>query len=245
MKKRWIVPLMVISFLLTSCGAKAIPAEEAAELFINRLVFKKDNDKFVENFRDGEEVAKELDKNSESFKKNFAEGLSSAGAEISEKQANALTDELLKQVKEKAEYKIVTIDETKNGATITYYITGLDLVNTMLDMTRQLIKEALNDPEISQNEQKTLEATISILEEKVKTIKIGSDPVELKLTLEKENGKWFIPSTEDETVANLYMAFISGTKDMKTMNQELTTGLNRVMEEVAKELNTDPNTGKE
>lgn len=243
-KKLGLMLLIFLTFFLSSCGAKAIPAEEVAELFVNRLVYKKDNEKFVKSFRDGEQVASELDKIGEDFETNFVNSLSSTGVEISKKQASALTNELLKQVKEKAEYKVVTIDETKNGATITYFVTGLDLVNTMLDMTRQLIKDALDNPEIAQSEQKTLDATLSILEDRVKTIKISSDPVELKLKLEKEKGQWLIPADQKEAVSNLYMAFISGTKDMKEMNKELTDGLNRVIEEVSGKLADEPNAGK-
>lgn len=243
-KKLGLISLVIITFLLTSCGAKAIPAEEVAELFVDRLVYKKDSDKFVRNFRDGEKVANELDEIGADFEEKFVNSLSSTGVEISEKQASSLTKELLKQVKEKAEYTVVTIDKTKKGATITYYVTGLDLVNTMLDMTRQLIKDSLDNPEIAQNEQKTLDATLAILEDKVKTIKISSDPVELKLTLEKAKGQWFIPNDQKEHVANLYMAFISGTKDMKEMNKGLSDGLNRVVEEVAEQLSEEPNAGK-
>lgn len=243
-KKLGLISIVLMAFLLASCGAKAIPAEEVAELFVNRLVYKKDNEKFIKNFRDGEKTASELDKIGKDFEENFVTGLSSTGVDISEKQAKSLTTELLKQVKAKSEYTVVTIDETKNGATITYYVTGLDLVNTMLDMTRQLIKDALDNPEIAQNEQKTLDATIKILEDKVKTIKISSDPVELKVRLEKEKGQWFIPSDQKENVANLYMAFISGTKDMQEMNDQLADGLNRVVEEVTENLNKESNTSK-
>lgn len=60
----------------------------------------------------------------------------------------------MQQAKEKSTYKIVKIDETKTGATISYYVTGLDLVSAMQEMTRQLVKETFADPTIAKDEQK-------------------------------------------------------------------------------------------
>lgn len=146
----------------------------------------------------------------------------------------------MQQAKEKSTYKIVKIDETKTGATISYYVTGLDLVSAMQEMTRQLVKETFADPTIAKDEQKTIEATFSILEERVKAIKIKTDPVELKLHLEKEKGKWFVPENQKTAVSNLFMAFISGSEDVETMNKELQEALNEVAKEIIDSLDTLP-----
>jgi len=240
MKKVWIASLILAGIFLTSCGSKGISAEDAGELFVDRLVYQKEESKFSKEFRDGKQAGKELDENSKAFEENFAKGLSSTGAQVPEKQANQLTKQLLQQVKEKATYKIVQIDETKTGATITYYVTGLDLVSAMQEMTRQLVKDTISNPEIAKDEQKTLEATFSILEERVKAIKIKTDPVALKLHLEKEKGKWFVPDDQKEAVSNLFMAFISGSSDMDTMNKELQEALNEVAKEIVDSLDTMP-----
>lgn len=240
MKKLWIVSLLFVGIFLTSCGSKGISAEEAGALFVDRLVYQKEESKFAKEFRDGEQVGKKLDENSKTFEENFAKGLSSTGAKVPEKQADQLTNELLQQAREKATYKIVQIDETKNGATISYYVTGLDLVSAMQEMTRQLVKETLADSEIAKDDQKTLDATFSILEERVKAIKIKTDPVELKLKLEKEKGKWFVPDNQKTAVSNLFMAFISGSKDTDTMNKELQEALNEVAKEIIDSLDTLP-----
>ncbi|MBO0440279.1 DUF5105 domain-containing protein [Candidatus Enterococcus ikei] len=240
MKKVWIASLILAGIFLTSCGSKGISAEDAGELFVDRLVYQKEESKFSKEFRDGKQAGKELDENSKAFEENFAKGLSSTGAQVPEKQANQLTKQLLQQVKEKATYKIVQIDETKTGATITYYVTGLDLVSAMQEMTRQLVKDTISHPEIAKDDQKTLEATFSILEERVKAIKIKTDPVALKLHLEKEKGKWFVPDDQIEAVSNLFMAFISGSSDMDTMNKELQEALNEVAKEIVDSLDTMP-----
>ncbi|MGX7243942.1 DUF5105 domain-containing protein [Enterococcus quebecensis] len=240
MKKLWITSLVLAGLFLTSCGARGISAEDAGELFVERLVYQKEESKFAKEFRDGKQAGKELDENSKTFEENFAKGLSSTGAKVPEKQADELTKELLQQTKEKTTYKLVNIDETKTGATITYYVTGLDLVSAMQEMTRQLVKETLANPEVAKDDQKTLEATFSILEERVKAIKIKTDPVELKLHLEKEKGKWFVPKNQKKAVSNLFMSFISGSKDLDAMNKELQDALNEVAKEIVDSLDTLP-----
>ncbi|EOH94950.1 hypothetical protein UAW_02029 [Enterococcus haemoperoxidus ATCC BAA-382] len=238
MKKLWIISLLLAGVFLTSCGSKGISAEDAGALFVDRLVYQKEENKFAKEFRDGEQVGKELDENSKTFEENFAKGLSSTGAKVPKKEADQLTNELLQQARQKTTYKIVQIDETKSGATITYYVTGLDLVSAMQEMTRQLVKDTLADPEIAKDEQKTLEATFSILEERVKAIKIKTDPVKMTLHLEKEKGKWFVPDNQKKAVSNLFMAFISGSKDIDTMNKELEEALNEVAKEIINSLDT-------
>ncbi|MBO0421363.1 DUF5105 domain-containing protein [Enterococcus plantarum] len=240
MKKLWITSLLLVGIFLTSCGSRGISAEDAGALFVDRLVYQKEKNNFAKEFRDGEQVGKELDQNSKTFEENFVKGLSSTGAKVPEKQADQLTNELLQQAREKATYKIVQIDETKTGATISYYVTGLDLVSAMQEMTRQLVKDTLANPEIAKDEQKTLEATFSILEERVKSIKIKTDPVELTLRLEKEKGKWFVPDNQKTAVSNLFMSFISGSKDTNTMNEELEEALNEVAKEIIDSLDTLP-----
>lgn len=240
MKKLWLASLLLIGFFLTSCGSKGISAEDAGELFVDRLVYQKRENEFAKGFRDGKQAGKELDKNSKDFEQNFAQGLSATGAKVPQKEASQLTKELLQQAKEKTSYRIIKIDETKTGAVISYYVTGLDLVSAMQEMTRQLVKETLADPEIAKDDQKTLEETFSILEERVKTIKIKTDPVELELHLEKEKGKWFVPKNQKEAVSNLFMAFISGAENTEAMNEELEEAMNEVAKEIIDSLDTLP-----
>ncbi|EOL45049.1 DUF5105 domain-containing protein [Enterococcus caccae] len=240
MKKLWIASLLLVAIMLTSCGSKGISAEDAGALFVDRLVYQKEENKFAKEFREGEQVGKELDKNIKSFEENFAKGLSATGAKVPQKEANQLTKKLLEQAQEKTSYKIVKIDETKTGAVISYYVTGLDLVSAMQEMTRQLVKKTLADPEIAKDDQKTLEATFSILEERVKSIKIKTDPVELELHLEKEKGKWFVPENQKEAVSNLFMAFISGSENTEMMNKELKDAMNEVAKEIIDSLDTLP-----
>lgn len=238
MKKYLGLSIVIFSFLLSGCGSRGLSAEEAGELFVDRLVYQKDESKFAANFRDGKKLGQELDENSASFEENFVEGLASSGVEVPEDEANQLTKDLLQQVKQKTSYKIVKIDETKKGATISYYVVGLDIVSAMQEMTRELIKKTINDPEIAKDDQKAVAATFSILDERVKAIKIKSDPVKLSVRLEKEKGKWFVPKDQEEAVSNLFMAFISGSKDAETMEKELEEALAIVANEVVDSLNT-------
>ncbi|MHC5228016.1 DUF5105 domain-containing protein [Enterococcus sp. LJL99] len=240
MKKIIMVSVVMVGFLLTGCGSKGISAEDAGELLVDRLIYQKDEDKFAKDFKDGEAVGEELDNNRKQFEGNFKAGLTGTGAEISQKQVDQLTEELLKQVQEKTTYRIAGLDEKKNKVTITYFITGLDLVSAMQEMTRQLIKDALEDPEVTEDEEKTLNMTIDILEERVKAIKIMTDPVELDIVLEKEKGKWVIPNNQKDQIFNLFMAFLSGTKDEKTMEADLEEAFNEVAKEIIENLDNQP-----
>lgn len=240
MKKMLMISAVLLAIVLTGCGSKGISAEDAGELLVDRLIYQKDEDKFSKEFKDGKVVGEELDGSSKQFEENFKAGLTATGAEISQKQVDQLTEELLKQVKEKTTYRIAGIDEKKNKATITYFITGLDLVSAMQEMTRQLIKDALKDPEVTEDEEKTLEMTIAILEERVKAIKIMTDPVELDIELVKEKGKWVIPNNQKDEIFNLFMAFLSGTKDEETMEADLEEAFNEVAKEIIENLDNEP-----
>ncbi|MEI5993875.1 DUF5105 domain-containing protein [Candidatus Enterococcus mansonii] len=240
MKKLWMTSLVLVIVLLTSCGGKGISAEDAGELFVDRLVYQEEESTFAKEFRDGKKAGKELDKNSQIFEESFAQGLSSAGAKVSKKEAKELTKELLRQVKDKTTYKIVQVDEKKNGAEITYYVTGLDLVSAMKEMTRELVKDTLANPELAKDDQKTLDSTFSILKEQLQTIKVKTDPVALKVHLEKEKGKWFVPNDKKDEVSNLFMAFISGAKNSDTMNKELQEAMNDVAKEIIDSIDKQP-----
>nr|OTP50213.1 hypothetical protein A5881_001628 [Enterococcus termitis] len=78
------------------------------------------------------------------------------------------------------------------------------------------------------------------MEERVKSIKIKTDPVELELRLEKEKGKWFVPKNQKEAVSNLFMAFISGSENTEAMNKELEEAMNEVAKEIVDSLDTLP-----
>ncbi|MBL1228638.1 DUF5105 domain-containing protein [Enterococcus sp. BWB1-3] len=231
MRKAMVILLVVVGIFLTGCN-KAIPAEEAGELLIDRLIYQERVDEFASAFRDGEQSGRKLDAVSDDFEDNFISGLSATGASVPEAEAGELTQELLNQMRNKTSYKIVGIDETKNGATISYFITGLDLVNAMKEMTRTLVKDSIENAEKELTDQEILESTITILTERIKVIKIENETIELSIKLEKENGKWFIPTDQEEAVSNLFMAFISGTQD----DEELDEALNEVVDEVMNEM---------
>ncbi|MGC6770452.1 DUF5105 domain-containing protein [Enterococcus sp. LJL128] len=231
MKKAAVMIIAFVSILLTGCN-RAIPADEAGELLIDRLIYQEKKNEFEAGFRDGEATGKKLDDNSLDFEENFISGLESTGTKVPKEEAEKLTQELLKQTKAKTSYRIVEIKENKKGAEITYFITGLDLVNAMKEMTRTLVREAVEKADGAETDQEILESTISILTERIKVIKIENDDIEISLKLEKEGGKWYIPAAQEETVSRIFMAFISGTED----DEELNDGLNEAVDEVMNEM---------
>jgi hypothetical protein len=240
MKKLWLATVVSIITLvaLTGCFSKGISAEKAGELFVNRLVFQKEESKFSKEFQNGEQFGQELDDAIQTFGEDFAQSLNTTSADVPKKLAQQVTQELQKQAKAKTTYKIVEVDETRTDATITYYVTGLDLVSAVQEMTRELVKETLSKPEVSDEDQKTIAATFNVLKERVKVIKVKADPVEFKLHLKKEKGRWFLPEKNKEEAINLYITFISGAKTMNKMNDELEEAMNEVAQEIIDSLGT-------
>ncbi|MTD41818.1 DUF5105 domain-containing protein [Erwinia sp. CPCC 100877] len=240
MKKLWLATMIsaVALLILSGCGSKGISAEEAGELFVNRLVYQKEKGNFAKEFQSGEQLGQELDDTIQTFEEKFSQSLNTTGAEIPQKQAQQVSQELQKQAKEKTTYKIVEVDEKGTAATITYYVTGLDLVSAVQEMTRELVKETLSNSEISEDDQKTIEATFNILKERVKVIKVKADPVEFKLHLKKEKGQWYLPEKNKEEAINFYITFISGAKNIDAMNDELEDAMNEVAQEIIDSLDT-------
>lgn len=240
MKKILASLLVLVVVVLTGCGSKAVSGEKAAGLFADRLIYQKESKEFTEAFRDGDIVGEQLDESSKNFQDNFAEGLSATGADVTEEEANKLTKELLNQVKKKTSYKVAKVEESKTNAKVTYYVTGLDLVSAMQGMTMSLVQEALANPEITTDDEKTMAATLKILHDQIEKIKIKNEPVEMELLLKKADGKWYVSSTEQEAVSNLFMAFISGTKDTESMDNELAEALSKVEQEIIDSLSEQP-----
>lgn len=240
MKKLWFIPLIIFVGILSGCMTGGVSAEDAGDILIDRIIYQKQNQKFSNEFRDGLEEGKKIDEAVSVFEKNLIGGIERTGADIPEEDGNRLIKELLQQTKEKTSYKIVQIDETRNAATITYYVTGLDLVSAMQGMTRDLIKESLADENEKKSEQEIFQNTLEILENQLKTIKIKPDPVELKVFLKKSKGKWYIPDSQSENLSNLFLAFVAGTQDNDTMNEELEEALNDVAKEILESAENSP-----
>lgn len=240
MKKLWFIPLIFFGVMLSGCMSGGVSAEDAGDILIDRIIYQKQNQKFSNEFRDGTEEGKKIDEAVAVFEKNLIGGIERTGADIPEEDGDRLIKELLQQTKEKTSYKIVQIDETRNAATITYYVTGLDLVSAMQGMTRDLIKESLADENEKKSEQEIFQNTLEILENQLKTIKIKPDPVELKVFLKKSKGKWYIPESQEENLSNLFLAFVAGTQNNDTMNEELEEALNDVAKEILESAENSP-----
>lgn len=242
MKKTALFIIAVTALVLTGCN-KAIPADEAGELLIDRLIYQERTNEFADAFEDGVKTGEELDKNAEKFEDDFLEGLLTGDESVSERDVAGLTQELLKQMREKTSFKVAGIKEEKDTATITYFITGLDLVNAVKEMTRTLIREASEAAEQSEDEasgEETLQSAITILTERIQVIKIENDSIEMDLRLGKANGKWFIPDDQKEVVSNIFMAFISGTEKPEELDEALNEVTDEVMNELLDDLYSQP-----
>lgn len=229
MKKRWFVVLFSLLTVLSGCGHSA--HEYTGEIFINRLAYQKEGQAFNELFENGAQLGAELDANKTKFKQAFSENLTAEDQQASEALIDELTDRLFRQVAMKTRFRIADIKETGSTIKITYLVTGLDFIGAMKETSREVIQQALEEPDFAEKEQHILKETLTILNQNVDIIKIESEPIELSIVLEKKGGVWHIPNDQKQQTYHLFMAFMTGTKNTKDMNQQLYKASSQVFEE--------------
>ncbi|BCA87003.1 hypothetical protein EsVE80_25260 [Enterococcus saigonensis] len=233
MRKLGIPLLLVLLFFLAGCS-KAIPAEDAAKLFVDQVVYDKDAKKFTANFANGDELNKGFKENEKNFKDNFTAGLISVGDAVSEDEANELTELLNHQIKEVTSYK-VAIKEAGKISNITYEVKGLDFAAIMKETSKGITQKIMADNKLASDQNKIIEETLQLLRENIKVAKAKEEAVPIMIEMKPEKGKWTIVRGQREQINNLYFAFVAGVKDQET----LTNDWNKAMEEVAKEVQAE------
>lgn len=233
MKKIWIPLMLVALFVLAGCN-KAIPAEEAGQLFVDRVVYDEDTKKFTENFANGEELNKGFKENEANFKDNFTAGLISVGDAVSKDEANELTELLNHQIKEVTSYD-VKVKEAGKISNVTYEVKGLDFAAIMKETSKGITQKMIADNKLANDQNKIIEETLQLLRENIKTAKAKETAVPIMIEMKPEKGKWTIVRGQRDQINNLYFAFVAGVKDQET----LTSDWNKAMEEVAKEVQAE------
>jgi hypothetical protein len=227
------IGLLAISLLfLVGCTPKAIPVEEAAQQLTDRLVYQKQAAEFEENFVDGATLAKSLDQNSAEFERSFAQGLAVTGGTIPQEQAQALTDTLMKQVREKTSFTVKKLSEEDGIGKVEIEVKGLDFVSVMGTTAKELTDKMLKDAAFAKDDQKVLTETVTLLEKNLQAASAKEEAQALPLTLASKDGKWQIPEDQQPAVENLYLAFISGEKDQSA----LSAAMAEMVQEIAKEI---------
>lgn len=234
MKK--IVNLLIILFVLSGC-AKAIPDKEAGNLFVDQVIYQKGSGKFRSEFQNGNELNEGFKENEANFQKNFTEGLLSAGGKVSQKEADEISQLLMDKVKDTTKYKLKKIGDAGNIRVMNYEIYGLNFVKVMKDTTKALVSKMMKEPEFAKDQNKIIAETFVILKDNIGQAEAKEEPVEIALEMKPEKGKWTVVRGQREQISNMYLAFVAGVKDQKTLTEEMNKAMQEVTAEVQKELN--------
>lgn len=234
MKKRSIFLMVLMAFILSGCS-RAIPAEDAGKLFVDRVVYDQDTEKFTENFANGEELNEGFKENEKNFKDNFTAGLISVGDVVPEEKADELTDLLNKQIKEVTSYT-VKIKEAGKISNVTYEVKGLDFAAIMKETSKGITKKMIVDNKLASDQNKIIEETLTLLKENIQKAKAKEEAVPIMLEMKPEKDKWTIVRGQSEQINNLYFAFVAGVKDQEALTDEWNKAMAEVVKEVQDEL---------
>lgn len=222
MKKKWLTMLMVLftPLLIAGC-AKAIPAEEAAPLLIDAMIYQKEDETFNESFAESETLTQAFAKHRTSFEENFTTGLLQSNEAVDEATAEKISELLMVQVKKVTSYQVKKLVETENIHHVTYEIKGFDLSGLLAQTTKELLTRIQKDNTIAKDEAKMVANTIEIVESELPKISAKETATEVTLQLKAKRGKWEIVAGQDETLAQLYLAFYAGLNNQEALTKEM------------------------
>lgn len=230
MKKKWLVMVatLLTAFFVVGCS-KAIPAEEAAPLLIDAMIYNQDTEEFQTNFAHNKELTTAFSEHRTSFEKNFTQGLLQSGEGLDEQIATDISEALMKQVRDTTSYQVKKITETKPIYHVTYEIKGFDLVQLIKESTTELLARIQKDNDLVKDQKTLIATTVEIMKEKIPMIPANQTATEVTLQLKLNKGQWEIVNGQDEALASLYLAFFSGVRSQ----EELTTEMTKVIGELS------------
>lgn len=228
--KKLFIPIIFLSLIFLSACQKEEPidAEEAATLFINRLVYEKESEAFEKNFKDSQDLKDVMDENAENFQQNLLAGLITADETISTETANQLSESLLTQVQEKTSYAAEVKTQDESSAKITYHVTGLNYPQIIQNTDVDLLTAAQGDNTILDDQARLMATIIESLQKNIDAATTIETPQNISITLEKSGTQWSVTQDQSEAVANLYLAFISGAKTQDELSEQLTAVAEKV-----------------
>ena len=230
MQKKWIgVFLSLVTLFLIAGCTKTIPADEAATLLLDMMIYEKDTETFQTNFSKSDELTEAFKTQRTSFEENFTQGLLQEGDTVDDQVAAAISEALMKQVQEVTSYQVKQVTETKPIYHVTYEIQGFDLMTLFKESTISLLEKIEKENDLVKDPQKMIAATVEIMQEKIPTISAKEAPTEVTLQLKLNKGKWEIVNGQDETLASLYLAFYSGVRSQEELAKEMTQALTEIV----------------
>ena len=223
-----VIGALLFMLLFISGCTKAIPAEEAANILIDTMIYDQQTEAFQTNFANSEELTEIFVEQRTLFEENFTQGILQTGEAVDEQLAMEISEMVMQQMRETTSYKIKNITETKPVYHVTYEIQGFNLLRLFKESLTELLVRIQNDNELVKDEKTLIATTVAIMQEKIPTIEANDTSTEVTLQLKVNRGKWEIVNGQDEALASLYLAFFSSMRSQ----EELTNAMTEVLSEI-------------
>ncbi len=233
MKKRTfsIVAVLAIGILfLSGCSKKALNPEEFSQVFVNRVIYGQDEEKFNEAYYDAQNFTDQLDSDLDSIDDIFADSFEASGMDLSDEQSASMSTSLLDAVKNQTSYEVTSIEEGEAGSvTVTYSIKGLDFSTLIKNFFQSFMNKVMANPEIATNEDQLNAEAMTILTESMKGLTAKSEAVDVSIRFDIEDGKWYVAEDQQSNAESLLFAFFFGAEDEFALQSELTQVVNELM----------------
>ena len=223
-----VIGALLFMLLFISGCTKAIPAEEAANILIDTMIYDQQTEAFQTNFANSEELTEIFVEQRTLFEENFTQGILQTGEAVDEQLAMEISEMVMQQMRETTSYQIKNITETKPIYHVTYEIQGFNLLQLFKESLTELLVRIQNDNELVKDEKTLIATTVVIMQEKIPTIEANDTSTEVTLQLKVNRGKWEIVNGQDEALASLYLAFFSSMRSQ----EELTNAMTEVLSEI-------------
>ena len=223
-----VIGALLFMLLFISGCTKAIPAEEAANILIDTMIYDQQTEAFQTNFANSEELTEIFVEQRTLFEENFTQGILQTGEAVDEQLAMEISEMVMQQMRETTSYKIKNITETKPVYHVTYEIQGFNLLQLFKESLTELLVRIQNDNELVKDQKTLIATTVAIMQEKIPTIEANDTSTEVTLQLKVNRGKWEIVNGQDEALASLYLAFFSSMRSQ----EELTNAMTEVLSEI-------------
>ena len=181
--------LLFMLLFISGC-TKAIPAEEAANILIDTMIYDQQTEAFQTNFANSEELTEIFVEQRTMFEENFTQGILQTGEAVDEQLAMEISEMLMQQMRETTSYQIKNITETKPIYHVTYEIQGFNLLQLFKESITELLVRIQNDNELVKDEKTLIATTVAIMQEKIPTIEANDTSTEVTLQLKVNRGKW-------------------------------------------------------
>lgn len=227
--KKFLAPLLVLLVLLSGCKS-ALPANEAATLFVDQMIYHKKTEAFTKNFVNGADLSTIFQQITKDFQQNFTKGLISSHSEITTQEADEITAKLTQQIRQKTHY---TVSTSQSGALtmVTYQVAGLDFAGIIRETTSQLMSRLLQDPALAKDQGQIQQALIPILLQQIAAAEV-KDPQKVMLEMKQEGSKWVLVAGQEDQLNSLYRLFFTGTKTQQTLEKDMAAAVAEVTAEI-------------